>query len=345
MIDKYLLNTTIFLSAALLLSLFTACSDNPLEVDLQDVHIDLTYHRLDQDFFDKNVERLDTNAIDQLEETYGAFFQTYTEEILGEGYWSDPMFLINLNRFRDDLGMNDIQESINKEFNDISREKQALTQAFRHYHYYFPDSIIPEIVLFNSGYNFAIYPSEKHLGIGLEWFIGPEKDIIKRLPNDIFPNYIKKKMKREYFASDAMKGWLLVNFYEEIENADFISQVVFYGKIMYLLDAMMPTTPDSIKMNYTAEQAEWVEDNEKHIWKYLVEQDMLFSHDQKEISKFVQEAPFTSGLHRESPPKVGVWLGWQMVRAHMNRTPELTLHDLIDEKNYKRIMKSYKPKK
>jgi hypothetical protein len=344
-IDIYCLFQRNSLIAFLLLLLLWSCNTNPLKIDVSHINIDLQTERLDLDFFDKSIKRFDSAHIHALEDKYGDFFRVYCSDILSEGFWDNSMFLININRFRSDLGMLDIQDAIEDEFTDLTKEKNQLTEAFKHYYHYFPDSVIPNVIFLNSGYNFAVYPHENHLGIGLEWFIGKDKKIIQRLPYEIFPNYIKDKMRREYLASDALKGWLLVKFYHEIEDADFSEQIIFYGKIMYLLDAMMPTTSDSIKMNYTSQQMDWVEEHEKNIWTYIVENDMLFSTDQKEIGKFVHEAPFTSGLPRESPPKVGIWLGWQMVRAHMKRNSELTIHDLIKETNYKKILKSYKPKK
>ncbi|HRE95399.1 MAG TPA: gliding motility lipoprotein GldB, partial [Flavobacteriales bacterium] len=70
-----------------------------------------------------------------------------------------------------------------------------------------------------------------------------------------------------------------------------------------------------------------------------------YTTDQMEIRKFCDESPFTSGLPQNSPGRVGNWLGWMIVRAYMKDHPELKLPDLLDEKNERKILKSYKPPK
>jgi hypothetical protein len=51
-------------------------------------------------------------------------------------------------------------------------------------------------------------------------------------------------------------------------------------------------------------------------------------------------------MPKESPGKVGAWLGWQIINAYMKENPNTTLHQLIDLKDGQKILTSskYKPK-
>jgi uncharacterized protein YjaZ len=60
------------------------------------------------------------------------------------------------------------------------------------------------------------------------------------------------------------------------------------------------------------------------------------------------EAPFSKfyiDIDKESPGRIGVWLGWQIVRSYMNNN-EVTLQQLLQTNAEEIFNKSkYKPKK
>jgi hypothetical protein len=83
------------------------------------------------------------------------------------------------------------------------------------------------------------------------------------------------------------------------------------------------------------------------MWANFLDQNLLYSTDELKYSKFLNEAPFTSGLDNESAPQLGVWTGWQIVRKYMEENPKITLAQLMNDKDYQKILKlsKYKPKK
>ena len=74
---------------------------------------------------------------------------------------------------------------------------------------------------------------------------------------------------------------------------------------------------------------------------------MLYTTDQAEIIKFTSEGPFTSALSKEAPPRIGHWIGWQLVRQYMNNNPKTSLQNLINEVDAQTILtkSKYKPRK
>ncbi len=60
------------------------------------------------------------------------------------------------------------------------------------------------------------------------------------------------------------------------------------------------------------------------------------------------EAPFTPGIgeNSDSAPKLAVWTGWQIVRMYMEKNPDVTLQQLLQEKDPQKILteSKYKPK-
>jgi len=86
-----------------------------------------------------------------------------------------------------------------------------------------------------------------------------------------------------------------------------------------------------------------LERNEKQIWIYLAENEQLFDNNLRTITQWVNDGPFTNGLPQESPSRVGIYMGWQLVKHYMDRHPDTELKELIKMKDYNKILSAYKP--
>ena len=111
----------------------------------------------------------------------------------------------------------------------------------------------------------------------------------------------------------------------------------------------MPFNTDAQKIGYSQDQIEWAEANEEPIWRNFIEQEHLYSTDNKLDQNFLDPAPFSKfGLEiidNESPGRIGRYVGWQIVRAFMDKN-EVNLQQLFNlpaEEIFKNS--NYKPKK
>ena len=66
-----------------------------------------------------------------------------------------------------------------------------------------------------------------------------------------------------------------------------------------------------------------------------------------DIMKLTSDGPFTSIFPQESPSRAGVWIGWQIIRKYMVENPNMTIQDLMNEKDAQLILakSKYKPRK
>ena len=75
---------------------------------------------------------------------------------------------------------------------------------------------------------------------------------------------------------------------------------------------------------------------------------MLYSSEQKLALRFINPAPFSKfylEIDNDSPGQVGVWVGWQIVRAYMENSGA-SLEELLKTDAKEIFVKSkYKPKK
>lgn len=327
----------------LLFILMQSCERNPLEVNTSEISVDLSTNRLDRDFFQFNTS--DPEAAHQmLYQKYGTFYYLYLEEILRTGPGEDYRSLALSIDFINDPYMAEAYNAIQHLYTDetIAESDEILTEAFRHYRYHFPDALVPEIVYYHSGFNFGIYSTDSVIGVGLEWFLGRANEITIQLP---FPEYRKSKMDPAYLEANIIKDWCNRYLYQDMSDADLLDNLIYYGKIMYMVEAMLPSMADSTLMNWPAGAIEWCHKNEFSIWKELAnEKQTLFESNQFEIQKWLIDGPFTSGLPQDSPAMAGIWIGWEMTRSYHAKFPDKSLNEVLI-KDSKEIMKYYNPKK
>ena len=58
-------------------------------------------------------------------------------------------------------------------------------------------------------------------------------------------------------------------------------------KELYLKDQLLPEYSDADKMGYKKEQITWCQENEGYMWRYFIENKMLYDTDQKLIPRFI----------------------------------------------------------
>jgi uncharacterized protein YjaZ len=100
----------------------------------------------------------------------------------------------------------------------------------------------------------------------------------------------------------------------------------------------MPYAEDSVKIEYTTKQMEYYHQFKKNLWAHFAEKDRLYKNDLKELAPYVAEGPFTTAISKECPPRIAAYVGWQIVRAYMEKNPEVTLQQLMDEKDAQKIL-------
>jgi gliding motility-associated lipoprotein GldB len=325
------LTPVLFLAFALL----NACSNkNRFDIDVSDVSVNLEVKRLDQDLFEIDPANL-TEKIPELIDNYGEFFELYSYRVIRLGNPYAKGFGDSLVNFVTNYHINLISEKVREVFPAFESYEQELISSFKRYKYYFPERDIPTVYTYIGGFNQSIVVADSILGIGVDKYLGEDCEFYDRLG---IANYMQQNMNPENVSVDAMRAWISTEFVYNDKVDNLVNNMVYQGKIQYLLDALMPEVQDSLKMGFTGEQTRWCIQNEKQMWNYLIENKLLFSTDYMTINKHINPAPFTSGYPQNSPGRASVWLGWQIVKAYMHRNQEVSVKDLMLDDDYQRIL-------
>ncbi len=111
---------------------------------------------------------------------------------------------------------------------------------------------------------------------------------------------------------------------------------------------MLPLKTESEKIGYSGEQLDWAISNEGEIWRYFIENEMLFDTDSELLSRFINPAPFSKfylNLDNDTPGKIGQYIGWQIVRSYMKNNDDSLANMLIKSANEIYEKSKFKPRK
>lgn len=229
---------------------------------------------------------------------------------------------------------------------DINKLNKDLAALFSRVKFYFPEFKTPKVNLYSSALQMAtepifLQPEANMLFIDVTGFMGEKNANYKGL--DL---YIQKSMNPSYIIPKVSEilAENLVPY--NGDHQKFIDELIYNGKLMTLQDAFLPNEPDYLKINYTQKQYDWAKSNEANIWNFFVENDLLFSDDQRLNERFIKPGPFSkfyTEIDNQSSPQIGIFTGWQICRAFFNEKPETKLQDFLkmnseqifNESNYK----------
>jgi hypothetical protein len=325
--------TTLYFMVPVIMLLFSCRPDQPdRQMPLSGAGISV--ERFDQDLFSGDPARMDS-LISFLQYRYGSFFELFTRRIIAIGDTGSPGFEPLLRSFVTNYDNYSAYRKVQQLYPGPGKLDKKLSEAFRQYQRYFPDKKVPRIVAFVSGFNYSVVSDSGLLGIGLDKYLGPEEEYYSRY--GIY-NYLRMNMHADKIPSDCMRLWAETEFAYNDSVNNLLSRMIYEGKVMVFVKAMLPGDPDSLLWGFTGPQMKFCPANEKQMWTYLVEYKQLFLTDRFTIDKFTLEGPFTSGFSAESPGRAAVWIGYRIVERYMKKNRNLTLEALMKEDDYQKIL-------
>lgn len=319
--NKYfLIFALIFLSAS-------CKKENEVEEKVAAVPVkDVNIQRFDKIFFES-----DPKELPQIKQKF--------PELFPEGN-TDNDWVARMN----DPFLRKLYAEAQKQYPDVKGLEEDFEDLFRHIKFYYPDFHDPEVITLVSDDNEvrSIYTDSIVL-VPLSLYLGSDNYLYEGLPN-----YIVKNFERDQILPDVVTSFSNGKI-KPVTDRTLLSMMVYYGKELYIKDLLLPGVPDQDKIGYTEEELKWCFANEAEMWRYFIEEKLLYDTNSKLAPRFINPAPFSKfylEIDNESPGRVGQWLGWQIVRAYMENNKNVTLHDLL-AKDTKEIFDNskYKPKK
>ncbi|MBK7854180.1 MAG: hypothetical protein IPJ79_04105 [Bacteroidetes bacterium] len=341
MFNGAMINNFLMMFLAILIC-FTGCKTDKNKPDVDNISVSLEFNRLDKDIFSIK-DSLTVSDLILLQTKYNSFFDIYCRNMLRLPAPNDSLQVVQLNGFKNDPDIKNVYSASDSIYTEgeVERIKSGLTTFFKHLKYYYPEKFTPEVVTFISGFNYNVVTTDSVMGIGLDMYLGGDS---KFYPSLGFPKYMFRKFSKEYIVNDCIKGWFQSEYDVETVKKELLNQLIYEGKLLYFCDAMAPDLHDSVKIGYTGEQLKWCRENEKQVWSFFIEKKLLFSTNQKEYIRFIQDGNTTQGFPEGAPGKTACYIGWQIIKVFMKNN-NATLQQLLNENDAQKILNQsgYKP--
>lgn len=326
-------NLSITFICCLIFLLASCTKSNRFKIDTSKNRVEVKIYRFDRDMLSLDTTNMKA-GVNSLYKRYGDFLPAFTANVL-DTTATDTVAVSNLFRqFLSNATFKAVNKKTLQTFQNVSDIEKQVSDAYTYIHYYFPKVTLPEVYFYVSGFNRSIMMNNKFIGIGTDFYLGSNYPAYKNFTYQ----YMTYNMRRECLVTDLVSATLFRMFIMDSSEYRLLDNMLFRGKVMYLLSVFMPNEKPENIMGYSLEQWKWCKTNEKQVWGYIIDQKHLFSTDLQLIRKYMNDAPFTAPVSQDSPGRLGTWLGWQIVESYMDKNPKISLNDLMQENNYQKML-------
>ena len=290
---------------------FIQCKKNDA-VEIVDVKksVDLNIER-----FDKMYASATPETLPQLKSKYPMLFPSQFDD-------EEWIRLIN-----DSIRV-EINTEVGKKFGSTSKLENDIEMLVSRVKHYFPEEKTPRVITVINEVKIdkKVFYTNDLILISLDTYLGRNHKFYSG-----FSEYQKDNLEPNQILPD-----LVTNFaYRKIlpsQDKSLISEMIYFGKLQYLKDILIPDVPNNQKIGYSDVKYKWCEENEAQIWAYFIEEKLLYESNLKSTQRFIEDGPFTNfgrpDIDRESPARVGQWVGWQIVKSYMENN-DVTIDQLL----------------
>ena len=249
----------------------------------------------------------------------------------------EPEFMQMTQEFVSDPVMRDIYRITDSLYHDLSDIEHQLGRALARAYKLCPKMVHIEhfytMVTGDFNTDYRIFTNDIDLCVCLDQYA---LGAMERYQYFGLPNYIVRTFRRERIVPDCIM--MLAQPYVEWDNGklSLLDYAIADGKKLYL-EKTLPGIADTLLLNYTGEQLDWMEKNVGNVWGWLIQNKMLYSTDPNSYRNLLGDAPHTNAFGSGSAPRTADYIGWQIVRAYMKRS-HCTMQELLDEPDSRKIL-------
>ncbi len=293
--------------------------------------------------YEKAIFSADTNNMEAEVKRLGKQYPVF----IAPDAWKNPQLIEQLKAFLHDPYIREIYNDVMKRYGNLTPLTEELKTALSYYKFYFPDAVMPDFYTVVGGIDPSapfIDSYENMVIINLDWYLGKD---YKYYQDYRIPQFIRAQCERKNIALDCFRRSIAYRQIPQKTPITLLDYMILEGKRIYLTELVFPETPVSDIIGYTPQQFAWAEKYQADVWNYLIENNLLFSKDSDPIRRLIDEAPFSNPFGKQSPGRIGAYVGWMILINYMEKNPEIDLKQMMQETNSRTILdkSGYKPLK
>ena len=308
-----------------------SCQTDSNEIDISSVDRESRFLRFDEAFFNSDTSFFE-DRIEELALEYPEFFAGGKNPVFWKAQRTDELQIELFNK----------SEEV---FADFESLNENLDFSMKHYYYFFPAA--PDIRFYsyisNLDFEYPILYSDTVCFAALDLYLGPGQPYYQQLPE-----YVAFYRQPAFLIRDIIYELNVQQVEPLVPGGSLLDAMIYYGKLLYATGKMMPQSDQHLILQYSPAEMEFCAKNERSMWAYFIENNYLFSTSQDLKNRFIELAPFSKfrmEFDRETPGMVGRWLGLQIVMSYAENHPKLSLKEILNEQDSRKILKlsGYKP--
>lgn len=307
--------------------MFWSCSDDSaVKKEISNIKIDFNIER-----FDRIFAQSDPKDLKSLKFSYPFLFS----KSIPDSIW--------IVRMQDSL-QNDLLNEVGKVFDEPLSIEEDIHKLFQHLKYYDKSFTMPRVITLTNDvdYRNKMVVTDTIVLIALDNYLGAEHPFYQNIQK-----YIAANMNKDQIVVDLAEKYAEKYAFQS-KRQSFLDEMIYFGKLHYFKDEIIPFKSDERKIGYSKEELDWAIANESPIWSYFIEKELLYSTDPNLTNRFIANAPFSKfylELDNESPGRLGQYIGWQIVKAYAERN-DTNLFEVMREEPRVIFEKSkFKPRK
>lgn len=298
--------------------------------------VNIQIQRFEEDLFSISPYGL-ADSISYLQQKYPVFFPLFTRMMLEIGRPEDEWFMESLTSFITDFTNYRLSSRVKEVYPDLKAVEQSLSLGFSNYEGYLPGKKAPRIFTCISGFNQSLVTADSLLAISLDKYLGAEDEFYLLLDPPI-PQYMRRSMRPEKIASDALQAWISTEYPFDERQTTLLSNMIYQGRTLYCVKRFLPGISDSLLWGFTQEQIDFCLQHERDMWMHLAEQKKIYNSEPFMIKQYTEPSPFTKDFSQESPGRAAVWIGYRIVVSYMNSQDDVSIEQLMNEATYQNIL-------
>jgi len=241
----------IFIFFVLTIFLISCNKKNKTENAIEAIPIDIKVERFDKIFFETPPKDLY-----KVKKEFPFFFPQGSDDSVWLNKMQDPLW-------------RELYTEVQKKYSNFEPVHKELVALFKHIKYYFPKTKTPKVitVISEMDYNNKVIYADSLVIISLELYLGKTHKFYQ------FPKYLKQNFEQKQIMPDIASSFSIQKI-APIKDKNLLSQMIYFGKQLYLKELLLPDYTDADRMGYTPQQITWCQENESYMWRYFIEKEM-----------------------------------------------------------------------
>lgn len=298
----------------LLLILQFGCTSkaSTISESIQTIHIE----RFDSVFY-HYLKNPNTEYKNKLQHDYLPLLSALGSVTINKSDVKDKQFFPLIESYFSNDALQNIYRDAMKTFSDTHQYEEELSKANGLISEKYQGKHLPKLAMHISGFKENTLVLENQISISIDKYLGADYPMYRQF----FEGYQRSQMQPKMITRDYLKAWIISEIpIVALPVKSLLQEMIHEGKVMNILSQFLPEWERTDLIGYTSEQMNWCTSNETNIWKSIIQQKHLYNDEYFLNQKYIEEAPYTTPISQQSPGKLGVWVGWQIVDMYARNT-------------------------